>query len=285
MRNDFAIFILTHGRPDTQLTLKTLLACGYTGRWYLVLDDQDDTIQKYIDNFGADRIIVFNKNHYINSCETIAVPPKDKCILYAKVAAEEIAKSLNLTSFVLADDDIYKFRFRYVDGNKLRSKAIRSNMDKIIGAYNDFILSAPITAISPLYTTMYISGIKMYSQEHIQHYRIPYIFVFRNSQYPVNWIADYGEDTLTAIQENKCGNCMLGLPFIQEDSTAPDKRSSGGMSETYNSDTFKLIMRCVVAEPSIVTPQFYNGKFVPRLNRSISFPKIISGGYKNEEIV
>ena len=64
MRNDFAIFILTHGRPDTQLTLKTLLACGYTGRWYLVLDDQDDTIQKYIDNFGADRIIVFNMNFF-----------------------------------------------------------------------------------------------------------------------------------------------------------------------------------------------------------------------------
>lgn len=42
MTNDFCVFILTHGRADNVVTLKTLLADGYTGDWYMVIDDEDD---------------------------------------------------------------------------------------------------------------------------------------------------------------------------------------------------------------------------------------------------
>ena len=52
MRKDFAIFILTHERPDKQSTLSNLIMQGYTGDWYLVVDDEDKSIDKYIENFG-----------------------------------------------------------------------------------------------------------------------------------------------------------------------------------------------------------------------------------------
>ena len=35
MDNNFAVFILTHGRPDNVKTLQTLKKCGYTGAIYL----------------------------------------------------------------------------------------------------------------------------------------------------------------------------------------------------------------------------------------------------------
>ena len=57
---DFCIFILTHGRPDRVITYKTLLRQGYTGPIYIVVDNEDKTIDKYIKNFGAEFVKVFD---------------------------------------------------------------------------------------------------------------------------------------------------------------------------------------------------------------------------------
>lgn len=58
MRDDCAIFILSHGRPDKVYTLKTLERTGYSGKWYLILDNEDSTIDQYVANFGKEHIVV-----------------------------------------------------------------------------------------------------------------------------------------------------------------------------------------------------------------------------------
>lgn len=42
MRDDFGVFIITHGRANEQITLKTLKKCGYSGKVFLVIDDEDE---------------------------------------------------------------------------------------------------------------------------------------------------------------------------------------------------------------------------------------------------
>ena len=69
MRKDFAIFIITHARPTNQLTLNLLLEYGYTGEYYLVLDDQDD-VQAYIDLYEPEHIIIFSKEYYFSIADT-----------------------------------------------------------------------------------------------------------------------------------------------------------------------------------------------------------------------
>ena len=54
---DFAVFILTHGRPDNVKTLSTLKKCGYTGNVYFIVDNEDKTIDTYIKNFGSEFVI------------------------------------------------------------------------------------------------------------------------------------------------------------------------------------------------------------------------------------
>ena len=280
MRDDFAIFICTYGRPNNQLTLNTLRKSGYTGRIYLVLDNTDSTIQQYIDNYGADNIVIFDKNHYINSIETVSNDPKYACIVYAKNAVENIAKIIGLKSFVIADDDVFSLRFRYADCNVLRSKRIVSHMDDVVDEINDFLLNANLCAVSPLYTTFFMNGVKSLESDSIENARYMYIFVFRNSAYTVNWISDYVEDNITSFEQNKVGNCMLSIPFVQHDSTPPKKRTEGGMSETYASNTFLLCMRGCTIEPAYMSAQWYKTKFVPKIQRKNSLPKIISGRYK-----
>lgn len=43
MRDDFCAFILTHGRPGKVLTYRTLRRAGYTGKIFIVVDDEDKT--------------------------------------------------------------------------------------------------------------------------------------------------------------------------------------------------------------------------------------------------
>ena len=54
MRDDFAVFILSHGRADNLITLKTILHCGYTGKYYIIVDNEDESIDRYIEKFGQE---------------------------------------------------------------------------------------------------------------------------------------------------------------------------------------------------------------------------------------
>lgn len=60
MRDDFCAFILTHGRPDKVLTYRTLRRAGYTGKIFIVVDDEDKTRHQYIAEFGK-QVLVFSK--------------------------------------------------------------------------------------------------------------------------------------------------------------------------------------------------------------------------------
>lgn len=58
--NDFAAFILTHGRAEKVITYKTLREQGYTGRIVIVIDDEDKQGNLYKEKFG-DAVQVFSK--------------------------------------------------------------------------------------------------------------------------------------------------------------------------------------------------------------------------------
>lgn len=58
--NGFVAFILTHGRPDRVLTYEKLRKHGYTGKIYIVCDDEDKTLPEYRKRFGD--VLVFSKS-------------------------------------------------------------------------------------------------------------------------------------------------------------------------------------------------------------------------------
>ena len=284
MLDDFAIFICTYGRPDNQLTLSTLKECGYSGKIYLVLDDTDTTIQQYIDNYGSDNIIVFDKNYYINNCiDTGDNKGHYKCILYAKNAVEDIAKELQLQSFVIADDDIGKFRFRYPYDDKMKSVSISNNFDLILDTCIDYLLSCNIASIGFCFSQMYFSGVSVLNDLH--KFRVPYNFVFRNTSINVDWHSWFGEDVITAISYNKVGQFWTVIPYVQQDiSGVGSGNANGGMADIYRkTNSFKLAMCDFMYHPSSTRPYLYNGKFMAAIKKGYECPKLISYYYKKEK--
>jgi hypothetical protein len=114
----FCVFILTHGRPDNVITLKTLEKCGYTGRIYLICDNEDKTLDRYRQNFGADRVIVFDKKAEAEACDSGNNFGERRTILMARNACFGIAEKLGVTHFLQLDDDYTAFDFRVIHQGK-----------------------------------------------------------------------------------------------------------------------------------------------------------------------
>lgn len=116
MRNDFAIFILSHGRPDVP-TVKTMLNCGYTGKYYIFIDDEDDKEEEYRKNFG-DHIIQFSKKPMVGTFDLFDNFPQRNTVNFARNMCFRKARELGIKYFAEFDDDYSKFSYRYLRESK-----------------------------------------------------------------------------------------------------------------------------------------------------------------------
>lgn len=288
-RDDFAIFICTHGRPNKQLTLDALLKAGYTGKWYLVLDDTDETIQQYVDNYDVDHILIFDKNHYINSVRTSMSQPYYKCILYAKCAVEDIAVDMKLNCFVVCDDDITDFSIRFPEKDKLRRYS-RFNIDEVFNAYAEFMLDADVTIMGIGHGGVYFSGAKLFEPKNLTEIinrGMPYNFIFRNTNNSVSWTSAYGEDDITNNANSIVGKKVFLMPFIHFGIVPSGNCSDGGMQEVYvNVSGFKLMFFIFMHYPTSVRVMLKSGRTqgfnwwgTKRFRENVC-PRIISQSYR-----
>ena len=140
--SDFVIFILSHSNPDGVLTVGALKKYGYTGKWYIVLDDEDTTIDKYIQNFGQDRILLFNKQEVAKKFDRMDNADEMNTVVYARNACFDIAKCLGYTYFMEYDDDYYEFQFRYEEDGHLRA-LFPTNLDVVFESLLEYYISIP----------------------------------------------------------------------------------------------------------------------------------------------
>ena len=125
MRDDFAIFILTHGRANKMLTMRGVIQPGnYTGKWYMVLDNEDDQYQEYVNRFGIEHIVVFDKNAVAEWTDTADNFNEHRAIIYARNQSFYIAQELGLKYFLMLDDDYTGLAYRWVEDGKLRAKKV-----------------------------------------------------------------------------------------------------------------------------------------------------------------
>jgi hypothetical protein len=81
------------------------MKCGYSGLVYFIVDNEDATVDKYRENFGSERVIVFDKKAVADANDEGNNFDNRKVIQHARNASFDIAESLGLTHFVQLDDD------------------------------------------------------------------------------------------------------------------------------------------------------------------------------------
>lgn len=282
MRDDFAIFILTHGRPDKVLTLATLNRCGYTGKWYMVIDNEDKTADKYYELYGKDHVIMFDKYKKAQEFDTCDILSRDRrAIVYARNAAFDIAEDLGLTYFLELDDDYTEFRMRY-DLNGVFSSLYVTQLDPLIEETLDFLDTSGALTVAWAQTGDFIGGMgsRVY-KERLTRKAMNSFFCRVDRRF--DFIGRINEDVNTYTWRGTRGELMFTIADMslnQQDS----QQNSGGMTELYlNAGTYVKSFYSVIVAPSCVKIAEM-GCGHRRIHHLVDWetctPKIISGKFK-----
>ena len=268
----FCVFILTHGRPDNVVTLKTLEKCGYTGRLYLVCDNEDKTVDRYRQNFGAERVIVFDKKAEADACDEGNNFDERRTITMARNACFGIAERLGVTHFVELDDDYTDFRYKLEEtGNHL---AIVKNLNGVFALFIRFYIESGATSISFAQNGDFIGGFDNGKGLYRFSKRKCMNTFFCSTERPVRFIGAMNEDVNTYTTLGSRGAVFLTVPFAAINQTATQSQS-GGITEMYKRfGTYCKAFTTVMMMPSAVRVSMMQSK-TPRIHHTIDWGRAV----------
>ena len=282
--NNFTIYILTHGRPHDQLTVQTLKRLGCTKEWFLVLDNQDETIQEYIDTWGADRIIVFDKNLVMARTDTGLKEPVPKFAVFARNAIECIASNRFDRTFLMLDDDITNIRARVLEGDSLKSVQLDGVFDEVIDAACQYVIDADIQCMGLGFCNLYMGGKVSFETENPRQRLCAEAFL-RNGAHFVKWRLNMVEDLITSIDGSQRGATWFQFLPLQVDIRMSEGVVEGGNSDAYREfGKYRIGFMPVIAYPSCNAVKYSKGRWATTTTPSNSVPKIISGRYKKGDM-
>ena len=283
MRDDFAVFILTHGRADNMHTYKSLQKAGYTGRVVFVVDNEDSTVDRYKELYGSENVYVFDKIKKAKEVDSMDLSDDRRCILYARCATYDIAEDLGLTYFLQLDDDYSNFRSRVEDeAGVLRSHYIR-DFDSLVDVVLEFLENsgADTVAMSQIGDLIGGTGSKVY-RERITRKAMNSFFCKTDRR--LYWMGRMNEDVTAYVTLGGRGKLFFTIADVSVDHL-PTQSMSGGMSESYSdAGTYMKTFYTVMSAPSCVKV-YTVGSSHKRIHHIINWecavPKIISSDFRN----
>ena len=246
-KRKIAVFILTHGRADNVMTYTALRDHGYTGKIYLVIDDEDDQEPRYRELYG-DKVQQFCKEEYLRKSMCINPDKPRKVILYARNACFDIAKRLGVTHFIEMDDDYNNFRFWFERDGILASKNI-TNLDRIIDAFFDFMEASKAKTVAFAQGGDLIGGTQSGAWK-MQIKRKAMNSFFCRTDDPINFIGSINEDVNTYVTKGNRGELYFTIARVALNQ-GMTQQNSGGMTETYlDNGTYVKSFPTVMLNPS-----------------------------------
>ena len=241
MRDDFAALILTHGRPDNVKTFNILKRDGYTGKIYLVVDDEDPMLTQYQDKYG-DKVLVFSKVDIEKTFDLGDNFNERRTVIWARNASFDLARSIGCRYFVQLDDDYYDFLVRRERGLEIQ------NLDTIFEAMVNFLSIDQITTIAMAQGGDHIGGF----DGRVRLKRKAMNSFFCDVEKPFTFVGRINEDVNTYVSAGHRGALFFTMMNVQLDQS-DTQSDDGGMSEAYlDQGTYTKSFYSVMYAPSCV---------------------------------
>lgn len=283
--NDFAVFILSWKRPDRVYTLEALRKHGYTGPVYIVVSEDDPTLDEYHERFGK-RLLTFKREEVQSLTDTMD-PLRDLSgVVYARNATPSLAEALGLRVWLDLDDDYKSWYWKYGpkrDGGVVRwlkNAAPVQNLDAVMEAYVEFMEEVPrCLTIAMVQSGDIIGGPRGSKSKAITLWRKAMNSFFRHVERPFYFRGRLNEDVNAYLYYGNRGGLMFTYlePMLYQ---MPTQQNPGGLTElyldmgTYTKSFFSLMVLPTAVK---ITPM---GNAYPRLHHRIDWdlavPKIIS---------
>lgn len=279
MRDDFCAFILTHGRADNLLTPKTLRDCGYTGKVYFVVDDEDATIDEYRALYGDD-VLVFSKSEVAREFDQGDNFSDRRTVFFARNACWRLANEVGCRFFIELDDDYYDFMYRLVGKRpadlepQYHGWFIRS-LDRVFEAMVGFIEETGAATLAMSQGGDHIGGAD--GSADIELWRKAMNSFVCDAQRPFTFLGRVNEDVSTYVAAGNTGALLFTYSALQLDQTDTQK-AKGGMTEVYlDSGTYVKSFYTVMFAPSCVRVQWQPtmGRLHHRIAWNNAVPKLL----------
>lgn len=250
-RSDFAIFILTHGRPDRQHTLKLLSDIGYDGQIYLVIDDEDDTADAYKEQFG-DQVIQFSKADAAQYTDVGDNQGHHRGVVYARNAVHRIAGEMGLTYYLAFDDDYKSLFLRSNSEGVYGSYRIRTNavFSGVIDAMLEFLEVSGFSTVAMSQGGDHIGGFK--GKNPLKLYRKAMNGFFVHTGRPLSFMGRINEDATAYAWLQRMGVRFATIMPLQVNQLMT-QTNPGGLTEIYlDTGTYVKSFYSVMYCPSAV---------------------------------
>ena len=278
-----AVFILSHGRADNVITYQTLRKQGYTGKIFIIVDDEDKTLNQYKEKY-KNEVIVFNKSDYKHKFDIMDNFNGNKVIVYARNACYDIARKLDLDYFFEYEDDYTQFQYRFVDKDSLRGIQIK-NLDGILNAMIKCLDQTKANTIAFAQGGDFIGGVGSFKGNTFKR-KAMNSFVFKVNKDPLDdtiFIGRMNDDVNTYLTQGKIGKLFFQISNISLVQLATQS-NTGGNTDAYKSfGTYVKSFYSVMTAPNCCKIDLM-GRTDKRLHHRINWnnavPKILDEKYK-----
>jgi hypothetical protein len=245
MRDDFCAFILTHGRPDRVHTYKTLLRAGYTGKVFIVIDDEDKTEAEYRTRFG-DKVLQFCKAEVAARIDEGDNFNDRRAIIYARNACWDLARQVGCKYFIQLDDDYTQFRYNFDGAVNYRTDLfVKSRLDDVFGLLLDFYEASRADSIAMSQGGDFIGG----ARNNNVRRKAMNSFIC-STERPFSFFGRVNEDVNTYVTLGRRGLLFMTIMAVRLEQVQT-QANTGGMTDLYlDSGTYLKSFYTVMLSPS-----------------------------------
>ena len=249
MRSDFCTFIISHGRPDKVITYKTLLGAGYTGKVYIVIDDEDKTAEQYRKKFPG-IILMFSKEAVSKTFDEGDNSDNRRTTSYVRNACFDLAEQVGCKYFLVLDDDYTKFEYSAGIDLQYKHCAARKTLGECIEAMLDFYIASPCLSIAFSQGGDWIGGAAGRVVARLLRKAMNSFFCSTDRRF--KFVGRLNEDVNTYVSLSATGGLFFTVMQVHLTQNAT-QATSGGMTEAYlDAGTYVKSFFTVMYAPSCV---------------------------------
>ena len=283
--NNFAVVILTHGRPNKVFTYSTLRKSGYTGDIYLLVDDMDKCMSEYIGIYG-DKVLSFSKSEIAGTFDKMDNFGNMATVTYARNAVFDVCRNAGLKYICVMDDDYTKIEYRITgDGGYYAKKA--NNCDSLFGAYVDFLKESGVCTICFSQGGDFMGGGA--NQNVLSGFKLKRKMMnvyFFDVDKGLKFSGMMNEDLTSSITNGVVGKVIL-TSLLNSVTQKETQSNPGGLTDLYlEMGTYVKSFYSVIAAPSCVKIAAM-GESSVRIHHSVSWknavPKILRESVKRAQ--
>lgn len=231
MKKINTIYIISYKRPQCW-TAKELIRIKYPGEWFIVVGNNDDTINEYIRNFGKDKIIIFDWYKIAPKCDYLdnfGLEKMSNGAIPVRNAVREISENRGELRHWQLDDDY--LGFYYFDNKKKSNKKINNGklLEKIMYKIAEFGYKANLPNVGFCLTSeSYPSDALNFSKRVFNAHNL-----INDKDIFVEWRGRLNDDLINAIEcwQNKL-RPEFSFKFLSMNSIRTQK-VKGGLTDIY----------------------------------------------------